>query len=154
MRERQWDFAEIQRLWAACGAELDVDWKDAGGMAPLQHAAIAITPSTAPDPGLDPQWWVAIERDDDNSAEMCRFLVATCGADVNCRNANLCTALALAASSNRVKCVAVLLELGADASLRTASDLTALDIAREKGHEALVALLEGAGTTVKSANKV
>jgi ankyrin repeat protein len=124
---------EILRLWRENGATLDVEYKDFNGRTPLH--------------------WTATY----GHRKACRALVSTCRANVDSRSSSGLTPLILAAFSNRLQCVEVLLELGADIAPRDSDYMrTALEWAREKGHAEVVALLEAAERIpmVKSAYKV
>ena len=55
------------------------------------------------------------------------------GADINARNSQGASALALAAEAGQTEAVDVLLRRGADTALRTSKEKTALEIAEERG---------------------
>lgn len=85
-------------------------------------------------------------------ARFIRFLIETCGADVNARSGNTgFTALHFAAMNGHTECVKTLLELGADPTITDNYDHTVLQVAETFKRESIITLL--APPQFKSASK-
>lgn len=88
-----------------------------------------------------------------NHADIVKFLVRECGADVNAQNGRGGTALHYAAINESPSMIKILLKLGADPTLKNNDEFTPVDISYYRYNDECARLMKSYQTPVKSANK-